>query len=369
MLDRFAARAIYAVLATGAMWGIPVFDVQAISPAGSSSWATGISSTGAVVGNYQLPDGSFRAFLWQDGQLTPLDVPAGAVQGMAAAVNGQGQVAGHVIGPNGQPTATIWEASGSMTLSVNGYAMAINDLGDIAGMLIGSDGSGSAYVTRNGAIVNLGQPAGGDWSTVTALTSTGVAAGNAMTASGQFRGFITRPDGSTEILGTLGGSSSYANGLNLFGQAAGHAQTSSGTLQATIWTGGTAHGLGTLGGSNSYGYGINSSGAIVGYSDTLSGPSAAFLYANGVMYNMNDLLGFGEGWHLLEAYGINDTGQVVGKALFNGQETAFLATPQPEMLMSSAFSQAADVPEPGAFLLMGAGLIGIGMLRFRRSRG
>ncbi len=49
--------------------------------------------------------------------------------------------------------------------------------------------------------------------------------------------------------------------------------------------------LGTLGGSDSYAYGINDSGQIVGGSYTSSGDYHAFLYANGAMADLGTLGG------------------------------------------------------------------------------
>src|SRR5215212_563157 len=69
-------------------WAVPVFQVQAIGPAGFNSSATAISGTGAVVGNYQQTDGTYRAFLWQGGNVTTLAMPAGSLQTWATAIGG-----------------------------------------------------------------------------------------------------------------------------------------------------------------------------------------------------------------------------------------------------------------------------------------
>src|SRR5437660_7681384 len=87
--------------------------------------------------------------------------------------------------------------------------------------------------------------------------------------------------------------------------------------------------LGTLGGS-SYAYGINDSGTIVGYSWTPNSDHPhAFVYLNGMMIDLNSLIPSGAGWELLEAYGINNGGQIVGEGLLNGQSHAFRLDPAP----------------------------------------
>jgi probable HAF family extracellular repeat protein len=119
-------------------------------------------------------------------------------------------------------------------------------------------------------------------------------------------------------LGTLGGTSSCAYGINNSGQVVGQAATSSGAEHAFLYSGGTMTDLGTLGGSNSCATGINNLGQVVGNADTggLSPPplpqpySHAFLYSGGTMQDLGTLPGgFGSG-----AYGINDSGQIVGGA-------------------------------------------------------
>ncbi len=46
------------------------------------------------------------------------------------------------------------------------------------------------------------------------------------------------------------------------------------------------------------------------------------------MKDLNKLIPPGSGWVLVEADGVNDSGQIVGMGMHNGQEHAFLLTPQ-----------------------------------------
>lgn len=128
-------------------------------------------------------------------------------------------------------------------------------------------------------------------------------------------------------LGALGGLNSHATGINNSGEVIGHASLASGYEHAFSAVGAILTDLGTLGGS-SYAYGINDSGTIVGYSWTPNSEHPhAFVYLNGMMIDLNSLIPSGAGWELLEAYGINNTGQIVGEGLLNGQSHAFRLDP------------------------------------------
>jgi len=111
--------------------------------------------------------------------------------------------------------------------------------------------------------------------------------------------------------------------------------------------------LGTLGGLVSYAYGINDSGQVVGFSLTPANDFYhAFLYSGGVMTDLNTLIDPALGWTLTEARGINDLGQIVGYGDIGGNTRAFIMTPVPE-------------PEIYAMLLAGLGLMGF-LARRRR---
>jgi hypothetical protein len=72
---------------------------------------------------------------------------------------------------------------------------------------------------------------------------------------------------------------------------------------------------------------------------------------------LNSLLPSNSGWELLDAYGINDSGQITGEGLYNGQLSAFLLTDPP-----------AAVPEPRMPLALGAALAMIALVRLRSQK-
>ena len=109
-------------------------------------------------------------------------------------------------------------------------------------------------------------------------------------------------------------TNTWVEAMNSAGQVVGYAPTSSGSYHAFLYSNGSMADLGTLSGfPTSYAYGVNDNGLVVGGSISAGGVTDAFLYNNGTMTN----LGSGT------AYGINLSGQVVGK---NGAGHAFLDT-------------------------------------------
>ncbi len=101
---------------------------------------------------------------------------------------------------------------------------------------------------------------------------------------------------------------------------------------------------------------------MVGFADTAAGARHAFLYGDGVLVDLNSLLPPGSGWVLGQATGINDSGQIVGEGIINGQTHGFLLSP----------SAQPSVPEPGTLALLVtafSGLLAYGWRRHLAARG
>jgi probable HAF family extracellular repeat protein len=128
-------------------------------------------------------------------------------------------------------------------------------------------------------------------------------------------------------LGTLPGNSvSKASALNTAGVAVGVSDTPTAAI-ATMFSGGKATSISTLGSSVSVANAINLSGEIAGWNSFDSSASfdpEAFLYSNGSMKNINSPSLFPAG---TEAYGINNSGEVVGTGYLSSSNFhAFLYT-------------------------------------------
>jgi probable HAF family extracellular repeat protein len=289
------------------------------------------------------PSGGQQAFVSTAKGLQALST--GPYESYAYGINNSGTVVGTTYDASGQAHGTIWSGAGSTDLGAGTYALAINSSGEVAG------GDGNAFVAVNGKVQNLAAVPGVNWSSAYGINDAGTVVGDGQLSNGTFRGVIWNTDGGTTLLGTLGGRSSQATGVNNSGEVVGFASLASGYQHAFSEIGGAMIDLGTLGGGSSYAYGINNSGEIVGYSWLANGGQSAFLYADGTMLDLNSLLPGNSGWDLLQAYGINDAGQITGVGLYDGQLSAFLLTDPP-----AGLGGIAAVPEPSGLLIMCAAL-------------
>ena len=99
---------------------------------------------------------------------------------------------------------------------------------------------------------------------------------------------------------------------------------------------------------NNYGVpqAINESDVVVGGYWSYFG----FVYRDGTMFNLDSLIAPSSGWHITEAFDVNNNGQIVGAAMINGQQHAVLLNP---------------IPEPTTMAILG--LSAFAILRKRRS--
>jgi probable HAF family extracellular repeat protein len=252
--------------------------------------AFGINNAGQVVGDYQTNSGSPHVgFLYGGGIYTTFNVP-GASLTIPWSINNAGQIAGYYASA-GNTYGFIYSGGSFTTLSVNpspsltwGYG--INDAGQVVGSYGNFPSDFHGYLYSGGGYGTFSYPC--------AASTAGFGINN----GGQIVGIST---GGQSFLYSAGGF------VPLSDPAA----------------------------STTYTYGINNSGDIVGETDL--GP---FLYTGGV-YDI-----FANGTNV-EAFGINDADQVVGRLDdYNSPAT----------------------PLPAALPLFATGLGVIGLFGWRRRR-
>jgi probable HAF family extracellular repeat protein len=354
-------------------------------PNGTSSYALGMNNATAghpvqVVG-YSLEGNTQRPVLWQNGG-APVDLGTlpGATYGEADAINDAGMVVGYSFTntPNVRH-AVLWQNGtitdlGTLPGDTESDAFFVSSSGQVLGASYAPNGPSHSFLWQNGVMTNLGTLLGQNASPGT-INDSGQMAGSLTTSSGDYHAFLWQ-NGMMTDLGTLPGGSTSDGTLNNHGQVVGGSTTNVknlGPLQthAFLWQNGVMTDLGTLVTSKvphtaqiiSQAFGINDSGQVVG-SSTISatepwGTTHAFLWQNGVMTDLNSQIPGNSGWTLNNAFRINNSGMIMGDGVQGGSGFGYLLTPtglaprSPSLAPSGVTtSQAATpmaiVPLPGA---------------------
>ena len=310
---------------------------------GHRSMALGINRSGQVVGSAETADGRTHAFLYLKSALIDLGT-FGGDESHAYRISDAGLIVGRASTTDGEFQPFVTSASGepfdlsqldARLKGVFSTAVDINSAGYVVGYRQ-TDGDHMAtrrraFIYRNFQVVDFGA-FGGEDGVVAAINEAGQMVGYFGTEPhadyADHRGFLKDDTGLTD-LGALGGKMTTPTDLNDSRQVVGYAQVSSGENHAFLYQAGSLTDLGTLpGGTQSYAYAINNLGQAVGASDSSAGAQRAVLFERGVLRDLNGLIPASAGWLLTEARDINDSGQIVGTGIFEGQVRAFLLTPR-----------------------------------------
>lgn len=334
---------------------------------GTSSWASGINSSGQVVGfSTTADDRAVHAFRTAANRpISPASDDLGTLGGTASfaqGINASGEVVGlsnvpenvALIAFRTAPNRPINPATDSLGTLGGGYsdAKGINSSGEVAGLsfIAGQPVSHAFRTGPNRAINAMGDDLGtlgSDYSFGYGINDSGQVVGMSFLTSTGFHGFRTAGnapiDTATDDLGTLGGTYSYAFGVNASGQAVGYG-TIAGDVAAHAFR--TAPNrpinpltddLGTLGGLHSFAGSINSFGEVPGLS-FIAGDTVvhAFVYSNDVMHDLNLLIPADSScvpapadqpYPAEAGIDINDAGQIAANGVCGGLQHAVLLTP------------------------------------------
>lgn len=257
------------------------------------SFAYGINDFGWIVGTVGDEIANpYQAFLWYHGSMVRLGEPHPPGEGIystAYDVNNWGMVVG---ADAGRPV--LWWLGLEMVLDAlpgglaSGSARAVNDLGQVVGAVDSANGV-RAVLWEHGEVIDLGDLPGG-----------------------------------------LSGSIAYD--INLLGQVVGSSYVATG-MHAFLWQRGKMLDLGDLSGGLDFSRAnaINNRTQVVGYGYTADGTSATLWQPGFGLRDLNELIEPDDPLKpvtvLLEAEDINDRGQIVGSALIDGRQRAFLLTP------------------------------------------
>jgi len=280
---------------------------------------------------------------------TPIDVP-GALPNFsqqAVGINDSGQVVGvyvdvYASGRGGYEAGFV-DTNGSFTTikypgAVDAAASGINNAGQIVGSAYSLFSGGTGFLDINGTFTGVNDPLGTNTTQPNAISNTGQIVGSYELLTGYSRGF-SDVNGTYTTISVPGATATYAYGVNDAGVIVGDSFAQSGgtnVYSGFQYSNGTYTTIDIPGAADTYVLGINNLGQITGYSSL-----GAFVDTNGTVTTLQ-LNG-----NMLEAYAINDEGDVVGWNLSVGQ-MGFLATP----------NDVAPLPVtggtlPGALVLLG----------------
>jgi len=301
-------------------------------PGAREGTALGINNNGVVVGRSGKDDGTYIAVLWRNGQIQTLGGLGGPFS-EAHAINDSGQIVGAAQTPNGLLHAFFWVHGKMKDIGVlpNGlysYAEAINGGGTVTGFADVGNGTAHAFLWTGNGLKDLGPAPGVGGSSALGINRKGALVGGssldsdnggvAFIYTGQFK----------PITGFPPKFGSIARAINDNGTVVGTYGQTVRRAYPFVWQSGKPTVLPT---NKSTPYAvptsINSSGVIAGYY-LGTAESRAAIWVNHRMIDLNLVIPAGTDWTLLQASGINDRGQIIGRGRYHGRDVGFLLTPQ-----------------------------------------
>ena len=239
-----------------------------------------------------------RATLWQDGRIRDLGT-LGGNDSAAQVVNDSGQIAGESF-TNTTPNPVTGVPTIDPFLWDRGRMIDLGGLGGTCG--------GSWWINNRGQVIGQSNLPG----------------------DLNFHAFLWER-GRMLDLGTLGGNRSSARMINNAGEVVGRADIpGSATRHGFLWKNGVMTDLGVVAGDPcSTAYGLNSSTQIVGVSSPCGHDGHGFLWENGgPIVDLNTLVAPGSGINIIDAWQINDAGEIAAHGLLaNGDLHALVLLP------------------------------------------
>jgi probable HAF family extracellular repeat protein len=269
-----------------------------------------------------------RATVWERGNAAQIEGVPGYPNSIAHAINRRGDIAGWMN--TSENPVDSWSTvqgfirHGKRTRLVaglggrNNRVLGLSDQGTAVGTADQTNGTRHAFLMNGSAVTDLGTLPAGTSSAAYAVNNTGMIVG-AADVDGQHNQAVAWVHEKIVDLGTLrDGTMSSARAVNERGQIAGFADTPEG-FHAFLYSEGAMLDLGTLHGPPSAASGINNRGEVVGVSN-----HHAFVWLHGRMTDLGSLMPRGSNWVLLDAFSINDRGQIACSARHRGQPAHLL---------------------------------------------
>ena len=188
---------------------------------GANSYGVAISSSGQVLGNAQLTDGSRVAFRASSaGAISTIILPGGSQVGSAGGINSQGTVVGsfvnnlgisHVFMADGNTATQVVSTMPVQGFGLNSYGVAINDSKTIIGYGDYNGGSHAFYLPHQGSLVDIGVTGGFSSSMALGLNNQGQVVGTLSSSGGSGHAFFWDQSAGLFDLNTLLSASDSAS--------------------------------------------------------------------------------------------------------------------------------------------------------------
>ena len=241
-------------------------------PGAVSTTFGGINARGDISGIYRLADGVSRTFFLSGGQVTKIDYPGSSATGNLG-ISPQSEVVG-IYSLNNVLHGYVWSSGGGFITidypnatytNVTGR----NAWGDTVGRYLDQAGVSHGYLLSNGQFTSIDYP-GASFTGLTGIDPDGNISGRS-TVNGVTHGFLlktTKPATRYSVtdLGAVGPPPGQPYTLTNNRLVSGAVVTDSNYSHAVVWGGGNVYDLGRAG-LNSQAYGVNDSGLIVGQAE------------------------------------------------------------------------------------------------------
>ena len=339
----------------------PAYTFVPFPDFGYGSFATCINKEGQAVGTAFLANGDYHATLWNPGQsVVDLGTTAGYSSSFAACINDSGQIVGSEYSPDdGARGGFLWQGSTGMVEIASGNLTTEVTRINAAGQFVGA-ASPDNFTQSEFGILSTSP------TQISPLSVPGLTVDNVLAINDNGQMILDRGGSSNPIFYTPGQppveitapniTSATALAMNNQGVVVGTASLPiPANNHAFVWTQ-TGGMIDLTPGANAFGYAnaVNAEGDVVGIEGVASQSQNAFIWQGGAMYDLDTLVqGMPAGWSDLWPQSINDEGEIVGVAQYNGVAQAFLLVPT-----------TSDVPEPASLAMLALGATAL--LRRRR---
>jgi probable HAF family extracellular repeat protein len=299
--------------------------MEDITPPGAGSIELfSLNDLGQTIGRYRDGANVLHNFVWAAGAATDLPFPTlyqTSAPFLRPQINNQGQIMGTYVDANQKPHGFLWHDSALQDIAPTApwsYVLSLNNSGAVLGATFDANGTGHGFVWQDGVMTALPQyPDRG------ALNDAGDAAIGYRDLATSIPRIATAINGTFSPLGTAYvGELVSGRAIN----AAGHVLVRNGTPPG-VWRNGQVTQVSALNGLWIWPQAFNDSDVVVGESTTPDGATHAFVSRDGHTTDLRYLVPQDSGLEFISAIAINNSGQILIKAVANGWNHAVLLTP------------------------------------------